>query len=193
MADSKLFPNFLARRTKSANLPFYATCFGQFLAVLLSVFGFLFPASFKTWPSIISLFAFFTYGIQLIGFLSLKLKLNRFPREFSSPFGIPGALYALIVFVIGFIMCIVSNFYSIIVAVIYFLWARHRQMFSAAEKLVMLPVHAEIKNANGKRLKPLIDSVDITFYLCVYRVFVLQVYMVGNDHQQLLQISSWPR
>jgi amino acid transporter len=160
MADSKLFPNFLSHRTSSGNLPLYALCFGQFVALILTIIGFMIPSITTAWPSIIGLFTFFTYVLQLIGFFSLRTKLNRFPREFSSPFGIIGAMYSLAVFIIGAITCIVDNYWCVIVAFIYVAimscyyecWARRRQTFSPAEKLVMLPVHAEIKNANGKTL-----------------------------------------
>jgi ethanolamine permease len=187
MADSKLFPSFLSTRTRAANLPLNASIFGQFLALLLSIFGYLFPdAAATTWPSLISLFAFFTYIVQLVGFFSLRVKLTRFEREFRSPFGVMGAMFSLLVFAIGIIASIVESYYSILVAVIYMgimsayyhFWARHSQTFSAAEKLVMLPVHAEIKNANGK---PFAEFSFIFAKAFVRRVFVFKASVVRSS------------
>jgi amino acid transporter len=159
MADSNLFPKFLSTRTASANLPLNAICLGQLIAFVLSVIGLLCPSVTVSWPSIVGLFTFFTYIIQLVGFFSLRLKLDRFPREFSSPFGIIGGIYALVIFTIGTVTCIIDSYYSVVVVFVYLAMmslyyqfkARHQQTFSNAEKLVMLPVHVEIKNANGER------------------------------------------
>jgi hypothetical protein len=43
-----------------------------------------------------------------------------------------------------------TGVYIVIPTVYYFVYARHQQTFSDAEKAVMLPAHAEVKNANGE-------------------------------------------
>jgi ethanolamine permease len=158
MSDSKLFPPLLSRRTRSSNMPVYAALCGQLLSVVFTVLVYVSESLIGFWPILIVAFAFLTYAIQLVGYISMQIKLASFEREFRSPFGIVGAVFALLVFVAGVVACCLAYWYTIPVVVVYFgilstyylLWARDRQTFSEDEKLVMLPAHVEIRDANGK-------------------------------------------
>jgi amino acid transporter len=158
MADSKLLPSFLSKRTRS-NVPLYALLAGQVPCILFVVYGYLDVKDVSQWSNMIAACAFLTYSVQMIGFLCMKVKLGEFQRPFVSPFGAFGGIVALLVFSIGLITVIVFHYqalpiifvYLALVSFYYYYYARHHQIFSDAERKVVVPAHAEIRNANGKR------------------------------------------
>lgn len=162
MAESRLFPRVLAKRVWSTRTPVYAL--GLTCCMALLVLGFMAVAAEKYFPhftTITGVFSLLTYCMQLLGFIVLRLKLSAFSREFRSPFGIPGAIFCMIVFLAG-ICCALSithrGFPTIVIGIVYvtvasayyFWFAKHSQTFSADEKAVVLPAHVGIKNANGE-------------------------------------------
>jgi amino acid transporter len=160
MADSKLLPAILSRRTTGTAAPIYSLIFGQVIGLLFCVYAVLLSSDAMQWPNITAFCAFITYSIQMCGFVVMKTKLAHFKKEFSSPFGVAGGLFGLLVFVIGMFSCLIYHnkrlsivaVYLILVSVYYGVYARHKQTFSNAEQLVVLPAHVEIRNANGEFL-----------------------------------------
>jgi ethanolamine permease len=155
MSRSRLLPGVLSQRPVFSLL-------GGIIASLIA----LFPAIVDTsillvWPSIIGVCALLTYCIQLFSFMVLRLKLDSLPREFRSPFGIFGTIFSTIVFLIGIISGLsvrsealtavsVIVVYLTLMSLYYRFHAKHVQVFSDAEKLVVLPAHVGILNTNGK-------------------------------------------
>jgi ethanolamine permease len=161
MADSKLLPVFLSKRWRTTGVPVNALFVGHALALAAIVVPGIVDHDFiLLWPDIIGAFAFWTYIIQLIGYCSLQIKLSHFPRYYVSPFGLNGALFAMAVLCVGLISSLAFREESLVTITVlaiqlvlttlyYHLYARDRQTFSSAEKLVMLPAHADVLNANG--------------------------------------------
>jgi ethanolamine permease len=200
MSDSKLFPSILSRRLQRSNMPIYAALVGQLLSILFTVVVYLFTSLIDFWPVLVVAFAFITYCIQLLGYISMQIKLTSFEREFRSPFGVYGAIYAFVVFFTGFVACCVAYWYTIPVVLVYLgivsayyqLWARDRQTFSAEEKMVMLPAHVEIRDANGKmqsRDKLSATKLCVLMIVCC-RVSVWKVCLAGM--RNALVLSSTP-
>jgi ethanolamine permease len=164
MSESRLFPVFFAHREEQTRVPMRAMIFGFFMA-FLAIFVCAMPRDdfewIYIWPNLIAILLILVDGSQLVGYIIVKLKLPHFPRYFTSPFGITGAVIALANFALA-LVCGVGfrkdspvNDYMVlcylgICTAIYFLVVKHFQEFSAVEKAVMVPVHAEILNANGK-------------------------------------------
>jgi ethanolamine permease len=105
----------------------------------------------------------FVYAVQLIGFITMRLKLSQFHRDFRSPFGVVGAIFSLFWFLLAFTLelfvrpegkytAAVMSVWFVVCTAYYFFIGRHSQVFSEAERTVILPAHAEIKNANGTYL-----------------------------------------
>jgi hypothetical protein len=169
MSDSKLLPRTLRR-------PLYALLWGN-LASLVSLIPAMVDVTFLLlWPCIIGIYALLSYCIQIYGFLILRLKLESLPREFRSPFGVAGAAYSFAVFLLGIVSglscraetmttIVVIAVYLVVMSVYYHAYAKHAQTFSAAEKILVLPAHVVILNANGKRCVFLLSllSSDISW------------------------------
>jgi ethanolamine permease len=90
-------------------------------------------------------------------------RADPFPRDFYSPFGIYGAVGSFVVFLVGLVAvlgfreeslttAIVIASLGIAVSVYYFTVARYEQTYTESEKIIMLPVHAELLSINGSYL-----------------------------------------
>jgi ethanolamine permease len=158
MADSKLLPPILSRRAFFSKVPIYAVILGQVLGLLFCVYGVLLPGDDIFWSNIIALTAFVTYAIQMCGFIVMRTKLSQFKKDFVSPFGVAGALFGLVVFIVGIFSCIFYHssrlwiilVYLVLMSVYYWVQVRHKQTFSVAERSVVLPAHVAIRDINGK-------------------------------------------
>jgi ethanolamine permease len=162
MAESRLFPPYFAGRREKTGVPLRATVLGLVVALICLVVPAMINVEWLlNYSNIIAILILLVDGTQLIGFIILRIKLSRFPRQFVSPFGICGALVALSAFALSVLSSIgfradsptsdtVILVYLAIVAAIYYFVGQHVQKFSAVEKAVMLPVHTEIKAVNGK-------------------------------------------
>jgi ethanolamine permease len=164
LAESCLFPAYFAQRREATDVPMRAMALGQVLA-FISIF---FPAMVDItwllqWPNIIAILLIVIDSTQLLGYVVLRFKLARFPRIFVSPFGVYGAIIAFCAFVLSFVASvgfqsesltsdIVILVFLVIMTAFYFNVAKYFQEFSTIEKAVMLPVHTEILNVNGKNL-----------------------------------------
>jgi ethanolamine permease len=157
MADSKLFPSFLSRQL-SNQTRIYALLVGQFIGIIFVAFAVLDEHTVVLWPNLVAFCAFGTYVMQLLGFINMRMKLSHFSKQYTSPFGIAGACVTIIVFSVGIVSCLwfhagqieIVAGYICLASGYYYFFARHQQIFSEAEHAVMLPAHAEIRNANGK-------------------------------------------
>jgi amino acid transporter len=141
----------------------YATLFGSALSSIAYV---VYVKCYNnrmayTATSVFCVCALLTYTVQLIGFITLRFKLSQFPRAFNSPFGITGAVLSLLWFLLGLVVVLFIRpeakytassmaVWFVVCSGYYYFVGRHNQMFSETEKAVLLPAHAEVRNANGK-------------------------------------------
>jgi len=107
--------------------------------------------------------SFLGYISQCVGFIAMQTKFQNIKREFHSPFGIFGAVYAMLVFslcvlsVVAFqtdqyaLICIVSL--QIVLAMYYFGYAKFRQTFSPEESKIMFVAHVITHNQAGHKLR----------------------------------------
>jgi ethanolamine permease len=160
MADSRLLPNFLRYRLSSNNVPVAGIAMGSVGGMVIIGFCLIDTSSFEVWPGVIGVLASITYSIQLIGYIQVRTKLACLEREFKSPFGIVGALYALCVYaacvasivslhkykwaVLGTTAVVLTLF-----TVAYVFYGRERQTFSDEELSLLLRAHVQIRNFNG--------------------------------------------
>ncbi|KAE8877142.1 hypothetical protein PF005_g15023 [Phytophthora fragariae] len=153
MATSRLLPKFLSKTTKDSETPYGALLAGSAVSYALCIVSYFVPAVGKNLFRICILFAFMSYTGQCIGYISLKRNYRNIKSsEFQSPFGIAGAAYSMVVWVLAAIAVVAFQdnggveviAFAVTVAVLtlfYFGYSRKRQTFSAAENRVMLVAH----------------------------------------------------
>jgi len=109
--------------------------------------------------------AFITYLSDLYAFTRLRTDFTTSDRQFQSPFGILGAVLAGLFFILGIVSIVGfqkdSETTSLLLAVLivllslyYFLYAKHRQVFSDQEQKTLLTLHV-MSNNRRKRMKKL--------------------------------------
>jgi amino acid transporter len=169
LAASNLLPRFLSGRSGPDDISFYASTVTSLIGLLATLTVQWYQVLEKAMPQdvLVTICGLITYNIQLFGFLILRVKLSRISSalgHFRSPFGIVGAFFSMLVFLLGissslviiprarnFMLVLISGF-LFLPTVYYFMHAKYVQTFSEAEREVMLQAHAEIKNANGRYL-----------------------------------------
>ncbi|GMF43292.1 unnamed protein product [Phytophthora lilii] len=170
MAMSRLLPKFLSKTTKDNKTPYGALLAGSGISYALCIISYAVPAVGKNLFHICILSAFMSYTGQCVGYISLKLNYRNIKSsEFQSPWGIAGAIYSMVIWILSILAVVafqdnggvVIIAFSIIVALLtlfYFGYARKRQTFSAAENRVMLVAHVtkfnvKKKAAGGRRVR----------------------------------------
>ncbi|OQR94251.1 Amino Acid-Polyamine-Organocation (APC) Family [Achlya hypogyna] len=162
MASSHLLPPVLATQAPPSRSHPYATltasAAGFGLCFLVRAYDTLRAELFN----IGMLFAFLAYTAQCIGYIYLKRRFQHLPRTFRSPVGIPGACYALGVWLVNIVailscqdnvaykMQIITGFFGLL-GVYYVGYAKHRQQMSEDERKVLFFAH--VANANDARRK----------------------------------------
>jgi ethanolamine permease len=154
MASSRIFPAVFTRRLLD-NAPVYALCVSSCVGFgVILVIRRYFHNSLSVFYNATLVLACIIYVPQCVGLIVLRRKMENVPRNYRSPVGIPGAVYAIIMFVIGIIACFFfqddkySTLYMflIFVAVLslyYVTFVRYRQTFSAEEREVMFVAHVQ--------------------------------------------------
>jgi amino acid transporter len=113
MASSTLFPSSLARKIWSDDCPIQALSVVSFISLLRTLIiqwnrksgasVYAGPGNSPTGLNLVVVCGLITYCIQLFGFMVRRLKLAKIPSAFHSPFGILGAVFSFLVFVVGII------------------------------------------------------------------------------------------
>jgi amino acid transporter len=98
LADSNLTPSFLGLRFQRSNNK--AMILGSLLGFLFCVLAFLDPKVDAALQNVCILSATMTYFAQLIGFCLLRTRYSTVEREYRSPLGIPGAIFAGLFFLL---------------------------------------------------------------------------------------------
>jgi ethanolamine permease len=162
MAESRIFPLYFSVRRKKTNVPMRAMILGLVLGVVVIIIPAVIDFTWLgQWANMLSITVSIVNSSQLIGFAILRIKLLKFVRDFVSPFGLSGMFLPQAAFALSCLSSVAFRrngpisdcfvgIYLIIVSVVYYCGGRYYQQFSAEEKELMLPVHAEILTANGK-------------------------------------------
>ncbi|GMF41226.1 unnamed protein product [Phytophthora fragariaefolia] len=169
MAMSRLLPKFLSKMTKENETPYGALLAGSAISYALCIISYFVPAVGKNLFRICILSAFMSYSGQCVGYISLKFNYRNIKSsEFQSPFGIGGAVFSMVIWVVAIVGVVAFQnnggveimTFSIICTLLtafYFGYARKRQTFSAAENRVMLVAHVTKFNvkkvAAGRRVR----------------------------------------
>ncbi|ETW01733.1 hypothetical protein H310_06338 [Aphanomyces invadans] len=158
LACSKLLPHGLQRSWRNCDAPVFAIAGGSALSFGLCFVDYYIVGLDGILFNVCMLFACIGYTSQCIGYIYLKKQCVSLSRGFHSPFGIPGAVVSMVVWV--FTMVSIIGFQddhenSLIVALAivaaltlyYHCFAKYRQTFSEDERRVLFPVHVAILNA----------------------------------------------
>jgi len=160
LANSRLLPAFLKKKSESRGTPFAAIIFGSFVSYIVCLLVFFFPEVRAHLFNICMLCAFVAYCTQCVGYWYMKTKYSGIKRLFKSPFGIAGSSYSFLVFAFGIISVIgfqedkqIAFISTIVVwgllSAYYFSYSKHRQTFSTEEQKIFLVVH--VINHNVRR------------------------------------------
>ncbi|ETV71126.1 hypothetical protein H257_13524, partial [Aphanomyces astaci] len=164
LATSKLLPPKLGARSATFNTPVHATLLGSTLSLGLCIADNVVGGMDAIMFNVSMLFMFAAYTSQCLGYIFLKLRHNDRPRAFRSPVGIPGAVFAICVWIVSIVSITGfqhDNYISVVIAfglmavwsLYYVAYAKHRQAFSDDERSILLFAHvANLDNAKHKRM-----------------------------------------
>ena len=149
MAKSGLYPPIMKQTYGKFSTPYVAILIGSLIGYIVCMIIYFYPVVQRYIFNICILSALTGYISQLIGYIIFTVKYGNREREFRSPFGIPGAVYALIIFTLAFIGIVGfqdDNSVSFIIYLIlltmysiyYLLYAKKRQDFSPDERFIYL-------------------------------------------------------
>jgi len=151
LAESGLLPSLLALKNSKA-VPYAAIIIGSLISYGLCLLIYFIPITGSYMYQICFLSAYITYGCQCVAYIYIRKKFQTIKCTFKSPFGIIGASYSLLIFVIAAVsICFFQEDDTICLpsllliwaglSVYYFLVAKHNQKFSAEEQRSVLVAH----------------------------------------------------
>jgi ethanolamine permease len=151
MAGSKIFPTIFTKRSLD-NSPLFALVAGSLVGFVVILVNKYFVGNLLFFYNATLVLAFIFYVPQCGGFIVLRTKMTSVPRNYRSPVGIPGAVYAIVMNVVGIISCFFFQddkyltLYAFIVfvgicTIYYVAYVRHKQTFSPEEREVMFVAH----------------------------------------------------
>jgi ethanolamine permease len=161
MASSRLLPPILGRATNTCGTPYVGITFGSLLSFLLCLLVHFVPRINRYLFITCITCAFMSYMGQCIGYISLKLSYRNIKSSaFHNPFGIPGAIYSMCVWILGLVGIAgfqddggveILTFLGLVgvLSIYYYVYAKKRQTFSAQENRILLVAH--VMKFNGKR------------------------------------------
>jgi ethanolamine permease len=159
LGSSKLLPAPFAWTIEGTKIPYMSLLIGSSIGYALLLLSYFRGQIYSGEDSIPSglylggyLFTYFSFILILISFIVFRVKYYNLKREFTSPLGIAGAVYAIC----GFLMLlyiltrytskvytyvIIFCCFSAIMSLYYYFFARHRQTFSEEEQKIMFVVY----------------------------------------------------
>ena len=152
MGESKLWPDIFSWKHPTTDAPYIAIMFGCLLSFLACVASEYNPTFSATLFNVCILAGFVAYISQCYGYIMLQTKYSNLPREFRSPFGILGAVFAMCVFTLG-IICVIffqqDNYLAVSIyacilgflSIYYFVYASGRQTISEEERKILFVTH----------------------------------------------------
>ena len=175
MGQSGLIHPALGYESPQHKSPVVALVFGSVIGYALCALSLWVPSARKQVYNISMLGAFATYFSELASFIAFRMYYPTIKREFTSPVGIPGAVYGCGVFLLAFASvagfqktpeAIVSfAVLTILASVYYYLVVRKRQVFSEEEKTVMFKAYL-VKSTYF--LQSQLLSLFVITYVCYY-------------------------
>lgn len=159
MAESGLFPTVLKHSFGERKVPHVALIIGLCIAFLIFVATEVEGERLVNFCVVLGFFSTMIVDvILLIGFLQFRTKHSSLPRHFTSPLGRCGALFGIVVFLLGFfavaglypmafLALIVLVLYLFVFSVYYHFQVKQSQHFSAEEHRVMFIAYV----INGNR------------------------------------------
>eukprot|EP01040_Poterioochromonas_malhamensis_P006942 gene6942-7489_t len=169
MSHSQLIPQNIA-----LNLP--SCCASKLWSLVLSYCVFLIAFYYNPFVlvNIPILFSMITYLSDLYAYYRLQTDLNSAAeKEFVSPFGVAGALFAGIIFTACLLAVCIYDFSALIVVVgitivlsiYYFTYAKHKQKFSEQEQKTLLNFHVIQTNRRRRLKRPVAHVTHFAFHV----------------------------
>jgi len=163
LASSKLLPEPLQWTTPFSGTPYVALIVGSTIGYLICIMVYFNPLFGGQIFSICILSSFLGYISQCVGYIAMQTKFQNIKREFHSPLGIYGAVYAMLFFGLCVLSVIVfqTNQYALIciaalqlvLGMYYFGYAKGRQTFSPEKSKIMFVAHVITHNQAGHKLR----------------------------------------
>jgi ethanolamine permease len=158
LGSSKLLPAPFAWTMKGTKIPYMSLLIGSGLSFMLCMISYCRDETgpYTALPAGLYLagylFTYFAFLIVLISFIVFRIKYYNLKREFTSPLGIGGAIYAMcgILLLLYILIRYTNRKYTYvkifacctgIMSVYYYFYARQRQTFSEEEQKVMFVVY----------------------------------------------------
>ena len=151
MGKSGLLNPVFGKELPGHNTPYVSLLVGSALGYMLCVIKWYYPDTDDQIYALSLLGAVTTYLSILCSFIVFRLYFPTIKREFVSPVGIGGAVYAILVFLLCFIsVCgfqkdqVAITVYGVIIgaaSIYYYLVVQKRQVFSEEEKTVMFKAY----------------------------------------------------
>jgi hypothetical protein len=158
MSESRLLPRLFRRFPSSTYIVGAIVGYGVCMLV------FFVPYIKNYLFNICMLSAFCAYSSQLLGFYRVKTRFASLPRQYHSPLGVPGAVLAFLIFLLGIIsiigfqrdqcraliglICITGAW-----SMYYFRYAKRRQMLSKDELKITFVVHVMNLDSVGNKTR----------------------------------------
>lgn len=156
-AESKLLPHFLTYSLADGKKPYTALITGCVIAFMLEfVFLYISPYYRDTYIAFLAACRCIIFVSLLVSFIYFRRSFGHLPRGFSSPLGIYGAVYGIIIFGFGVIAVVVIvaqsspdlwgalpvlGGYLLVTGVPYFAYVRYNQYYSKEEQSILFSVY----------------------------------------------------
>jgi ethanolamine permease len=149
MARSGLFPPILKSTYGPYRSPYMAILFGSIISYIMVIVVNFVPVVETYLFSMCILCGFAGYISQFYGYIFFRMQHPDQERLYKNPFGIPGAVYGIIIFslssvsIMGFqddssVAFIIFLCIMFICTIYYFTYAKSRQYFSVEEKFIFV-------------------------------------------------------
>ncbi|OQR82580.1 Amino Acid-Polyamine-Organocation (APC) Family [Achlya hypogyna] len=156
ITESKLLPPICARVKTKHKTPVVVLGIGCGLSYLLCIAVFFAPSIEDHLFSVCILSAFCAYSAQCYGFIYLRRRFGHLDRQFTSPVGNPGALFAMGVWILNIVSIlafqtqpgVAAAVFAIVVALLsvyYHVYAKHRQTISDDERQILFITKREVR------------------------------------------------
>jgi hypothetical protein len=197
LAMSKLLPIELAHITQRNSQPYASIVIVSFLGYGICLLAYYSPYISSQLFNICCLSAFTCYITQCVGFILLRTKHVNLKRTYRSPLGIPGAVFASLVYSLGLvsIVCFEDKFilivylYLLAAYSIYYYFVGTGQAFSVEEQKVILtsflptPKGPALKTSNSSTFRTLSGATFTVSFIMGFAL-LLSTEVINQTKQQ---------
>lgn len=159
LANSKLIPSPFQWTHASTKTPYFSIVAGSVVGYLICIVVYFAPVVGTYLFDICILSGMVTYVSQCIGYLAMSTKFQSISREFHSPFGKAGAIFAMLVFMLGILsviafqsdqVALVTYIVLVLVSTIYYYaYVKNVQTLSEDESKTLFIAHVIRFNKNS--------------------------------------------